>query len=218
MIVLGLSSCVKSPVIDRTFYNYFPYEVGKSWTYILNDSDTVVISIVGDTLIGTDTVLIFERYDGSRTYLFSTSSAYYTIEDTSVVGPNGEEVKLEDQIFLLQMEKPFVEGNSWDDYYYNFETVGDDTFWIRHSRIGQVAGISEVSTPAGIFKNTYHIRLIERRMIGGPDGVGTISSITNLYFAPDIGPVKELSTINIHDSTENSVSDTTYSIKLELLR
>ncbi len=215
---LLLSSCIKSPLIDRTFYNYFPYEVGKTWTYLMNDSDTVQISIVGDTLLGTDTVLIFENYDGTRNYIFSTSSAYYTIEDTAVVGPNGEEVRLEDQIFILQMEKPLVSGSSWDDYYYNFETVGEDTFWIRHSRIGEVTGLTTITTPGGTFENTYHVRLIERKTIGGPNGVGIISSVRNLYFAPDIGPVKELTTINIHDSTEDSVTDTTYTVKLELLR
>lgn len=218
LATLLLSSCIKSPLIDRTYYNYFPFEVGKSWTYLLNDSDTVTVSIVGDTLLGEDTMLIFENYDGERTYLFSTSSAYYSLEDTSIVGPGGEDIKLEDRIFILLYEKPFVVGNAWDDFYSNIVPVGEDTFWINHYRTGEVLGIGDIETPAGNFQNVYSIRIMDKRVIGGPDGVGNIFTVRNIYFAPDVGVVKELISVNIQDSTSSGVTDTTFTTKLELLR
>ncbi len=218
LTTLLLTSCIKSPLIDRTYYNYFPFEVGKSWTYLLNDTDTVTISIVGDTLLGEDTMLIFENYDGTRTYLFSTSSAFYSLEDTSIVGPNGEDIKLEDRIFILLYEKPFVVGNAWDDFYSNVVPVGEDTFWINHSRTGEVLGLGDVETPAGSFENVYSIRILDSREIGGPDGIGHVFTIKDVYFAPDIGMVKELISVNVKDSSSSGVTDTTFTTKLELLR
>ncbi len=217
-VTLLFSSCIKSPVIDQTYYDYFPYEVGKSWTYLKDDADTVNITIVGDTLIGEDSLLIFESYDGSRTYMLPTTSAFYTLEDTAVVGPGGEEVRLEDNIFFLYLEKPLVTGNSWEDHYFNKVIVTEDTFWIRHSRLGEVSDLETVNVPAGTFENVYRVRMVEDLVIGTPDGVSERSYMKSVYFAPERGPVKQLITIYQYDSTSSGVSDTTFTVKLELIR
>ncbi|GEM_PF-3075344 len=218
LTTLLLSSCIRSPVIDQTYYDYFPYQTGKTWTYLKNGNDTVDITIVGDTLISEDTLLIFESSDGTRTYLFPTTSAFFTLEDTSVVGPDGEEIKLEDGIFFLYLEKPLVTGNSWEDHYFNRVVVAEDTFWIRHSRLGQVSGLETVSVPAGTFDDVYRVRIVEDLVIGTSDGLSERSYMKSVYYAPERGPVKQLITVYRYDSTSSSVSDTTFSVTLELIR
>ncbi len=218
LATLFLGSCIKSPIIDQTYYEYFPYEVGQSWTYLKNDTDTVNITIVSDTVIGEDSLLIFESYDGSRTYLLPTTSAFYTLEDTAVVGPGGDEIKLEDNIFFLYLEKPLVTGNSWEDHYFNKVIVTEDTFWIRHSRLGQVSGLESVNVPAGTFEDVYKVRIVEDLVIGTPDGLSERGYMKSIFYAPERGPIKQLITIYQYDSTSSGVSNTTFTIKLELIR
>jgi hypothetical protein len=151
---------------DEIAENGFPNQIGDEWKYFYYDSlsqssDTVVVSIIGDT-----------TFSGSRTakiwqYKFRNNTEYRFVEIL------GDTVRIYDYLQSLWINTkfvfPLIVGNSWKG-----DLLNDSSLVISND---------SVSVLAGHFKNSYLIQ----ESWGALNDYGKIST----WFVPGIGIVKK---------------------------
>ena len=178
-----------SSLIDRTLSDYLVLENGKSWVFLDNKGDTVIRTVVGDTVILGDSAKIVNF--GGEVSIYRIGDQEVDLYSDYKTYRGGEEVQLESR-FSLYFETPFVLGNKWNDSYQTSVEFLGDTFKYRHNLEGEVVSLEEVKVPAGDFNDVYRVKIREIRYVAGPYSEETDTVLEIFYFAPDVGLVKKI--------------------------
>lgn len=175
-----------SSIMDRSLSDYLRLEEGKRWVYLRNGEDTIFRTVLGDTVIISDTAKVVDF--GGQLYFYRVDQQRVDRWSEFVDYRGGEEVPLEER-FSLFLEMPLVLGNRWEDLYEGEEEFLGDTFRYSHSVKGEVVSLGEIEVPVGSFQNVYGVRIEEIRHRVNPSGEASDTLIEILYLAPDVGLV-----------------------------
>ncbi len=186
--LLLIGGCTSS-YIDRSVSDYLKLDNGRKWVYLENGEDTLVRTVVGDTVILGDSAKVVNF--GGDIIIYRLRDQRVDIYSHYVTYRGGDEVELENR-YSLFLQIPFVLGNHWEDRYVNTVEFLGDTFSIEHKLFGDVLSIESLTLPAGSYNNVYKVRSREIRYLSGPFGEEVDTVTQFLYFAPDVGLVKKV--------------------------
>ena len=193
-LVLALSSFIfslgcMSSFLERSLADYLVIEDGREWIFLENESDTVLRSVIGDTVIQSDTAKAVSF--GGEINIYKLLHQKVEMWSKYVDYYWGREVLLEER-FTLLYETPFVKGNRWSESYTTEKIVLGDTFHLVHDVEGEVFFLGEIKVPAGSFYDVYGVTV--KNIYSGVTPHGEISQTTvdTFYFAPDVGLIKRV--------------------------
>ncbi len=166
-LLLLAAGCGQNPLLKIASYDYAPFKVGSSWTYLAPDGSPgferrLVASTVYagkaasqmDTLAGGLTTTAYVAHSGSAIQIYSATDGWYTAR-----------------------KLPYVTGNRWD-------LPGSGSFSFRV----YVEGNEDVTTPAGEFKSCYRLRTEIADYNSGTGVTTTTGALA--WAAPGVGDVK----------------------------
>lgn len=166
IVIIILFSCNKEEHYrPKNLIEYFPNKIGYQWQYQSvweNDTGKVVVTIIGDSILGSDTFkvweyVLFDELYGEFVwdYQFVNSSSNLII----TIGP----------VLPYILIQPFEIGNWWlaPSFYY------DSVF---------VQGIDQIAIGVNVYENVYHLH---REFYESPN---TFSN--DYWIKPEVGLVK----------------------------
>ncbi len=183
LLALLALSCSEM-MMHRSSQDYFPLAEGSQWKYLLGN-DTTYYEVLGDSSIGGRSCIVLgvdflpefwlKEPTEIRKFFFRTISR------------GGDEYTLEERYGLVYI-LPFVEGNYWQETFTDtVEILGTDTVFYRHKLGARIAGIENITTPAGSFRNCYRIEFA--------DSIQEFELVHTAYtewLAPGVGLVKRV--------------------------
>jgi hypothetical protein len=151
--LLALAGC-GDMTIYRAGSDYFPLASGTSWTYS-DGSFSYVDSVGSDSTVDGRSAIVVLRAFSPEFWLRTSSEARRYVRRTLM--RNGQEYEVEAR-YALEYSFPLVDGAAWSEVFCDTVILqGSETLYVRDSLAALVAGIEDVTTPAGTFLECYKL-------------------------------------------------------------
>lgn len=188
--------------------DYFPLPADGRWVY-QGDTGDVVVRVAGTATIDGRATTVLQTLEGGVTQ--DEHYAKSATELLAVVAPTDEPLLRNIGSFQL-LRLPLTPGNTWVQFDRDINGVVDVDSDGRNDRIqirseATVLGFETVTTPAGTFQNSAHVRTVVTQRVTLVAGNYTynVTVTSDDWYAPDLGPVRNR--LTFFDGVNTTVLD-----------
>ncbi len=181
--------CSDDFLLSRASSDYFPMDVGRSWTYV-SDGDSLYREVVGEGFHYERFATIIQRNFLSEYWVKEKSEVRkFVVFDTSLLG----ERDTIEMGYKLYYRFPLVNNSGWEENILDTVVIASDSFAHIYTFSALPLLIDTIRTPAGSFFNVYKIEFsLIRDLISLRDTTTRyeIKSSWVEFLAPQVGVVR----------------------------